>query len=57
MQEIGLNSYAMRQRHFGSGKAISNAFQSLDEMGQLGVKKAAAVCRFVEIQKLTPPCQ
>lgn len=52
MQEIGLNSHAMRQRHFGSGKAIGNAFQSLDEMRQLGVKKAAAAYRFVKIQRL-----
>ena len=33
----------MRQRHFWLGKAIGNAFQSLDEMGQLGVKKAAII--------------
>ena len=52
MQEIGLNSHAMRQRHFWLGKAIGNAFQSLDEMGQLGVKKAAAAYRFVKIQRL-----
>ena len=52
MQKIGIRGDTLRWGCLRVGKAIGNAFQSLDEMGQLGVKKAAAAYRFVKIQRL-----
>ena len=50
-----LNCCTLRRTRFKMRKSVSNSFHRLDKIGQLGLKKAVTVYRFVEIQRLVPP--
>ena len=55
VQKTGCRSCTLRRTRFKMRKSVSNSFHRLDKIGQLGLKKAVTVYRFVEIQRLAPP--